>query len=66
MDELREDDVLIHCALRFDGWKYKEATGFDHFQALDCYWETGEWALQPEEQLCMFFLLQRGLYKYGS
>ena len=60
-----EDDILTSCALRFDGWKFKETTGFDHEQALDHFWRTGEWNISPDEQLATFFMLQQGLCQRG-
>lgn len=62
--ECAENDILITCALRFDGWKYQEATGFDHRKAIDDFFETGSWEIQTLERLCVFFLLQRGLCKW--
>ena len=60
-----EDEVLICCALRFDGWKFIKDTGFAYEVALERFWATGQWELTPEEQLALFFMLQRGLYKWG-
>lgn len=61
---LDEDEILITCALRFDGWKYKELTDFDQVKALDDFFATGEWNISPLEHLTTFFLLQRGLFKW--
>jgi len=30
----QEKDFLITCALRFDGWKYKERTDWDHMEGI--------------------------------
>lgn len=62
---LNPDEILIHCALRFDGYKYKEASGFQARPALDRYLETGKWDLSIFEKMAVFFSLQRGLYKWG-
>jgi hypothetical protein len=63
--ELVEDDILTACALRFDGWLYQEHTGFDQVPVIDRYLETGQWKeLSTLEKLCVFFLLQRGLFKW--
>ncbi len=62
---LEEDDILITCALRFDGYKYREMAGFDEEKPLQQFFETGRWHLSPLEQMTTFFILQRGLYKWG-
>lgn len=62
---LEEDDILITCALRFDGYKYREMAGFDEETPLQRFFETGRWELSPLEQMTTFFILQRGLYKWG-
>src|SRR6478672_8545134 len=56
-----EDDILSCCALRFDGWKFREATGFNHVRAIDRFFETGWWPPSEYKRLASFFLLQRGL-----
>jgi hypothetical protein len=62
---LEEDGILIACALRFDGYKYREMAGFDEERPLQRFFETGRWDLSPLEQMTTFFILQRGLYKWG-
>ena len=62
---LQEDDILIACALRFDGYKYREMAGFDEEKPLQRFFETSRWDLTPLEQMTTFFILQRGLYKWG-
>ena len=62
---LDEDEILMTCALRFDGYKYKQLTDFDQKGALEDFFATGEWTISPLEQLATFFLLQRGLFKWG-
>ena len=63
-EPLRPDDILTTCALRFQGWRYQEETGFDQAAAFDRYFETGNWSLTDNEKLAAFFLLQRGLSKW--
>jgi hypothetical protein len=60
-----EDDILIACAFRFDGYKYREMAGFDEEAPLQKFFKTGRWDLSPLEQMTVFFMLQRGLYKWG-
>lgn len=62
---LEEDDILITCALRFDGYKYREMASFDEEGPLQRFFETGRWHLSPLEQMTTFFILQRGIYKWG-
>lgn len=62
--QLDEKELLSTCALRFDGWKYKEKSGFDQVAALNSFFATGNWNLTPLEQMTVFFLLQRGLSKW--
>ena len=62
---LEEDEILIACALRFDGYKYREMAGFNEERPLRQFFETGRWDLTPLEQMTTFFILQRGLYKWG-
>ncbi len=54
-----EHDILTHCALRFDGYAYLEQSGFDHQQALEDFFQTGEWNLSPLEAMTTLFTLQR-------
>lgn len=61
-----EDDILIACALRLDGYKYQDEHNFDHQAAMDHFFQSGEWNISPLEQLTVFFLLQRYLYKWGG
>ncbi len=64
-NDLVEDDILVVCALRFDGWKYQQATNFNQRKAIDQFFETGQWNISRDEQLATFFLLQRGLAKWN-
>ena len=59
------DDILIACALRFDGYKYIKDTGFGVDTAIDEYMETETWDRPDDEKLCMFFILQRSLCKWS-
>lgn len=61
-----EDDILIAWALRFDGYKYLNERNFDHQAAVSHYLQTGDWNISLLEQLTVFFLLQRFLYKWGG
>jgi hypothetical protein len=61
-----EDDILIACALRFDGYGYLQDHPLDHDQAVRSFCQTGEWRISPAQQLTVFFLLQRFLYKWGG
>ncbi|MCL6431438.1 MAG: hypothetical protein K6V36_11370 [Anaerolineae bacterium] len=64
MDTLDEHEILRLCALRFDGWKYMRDTGFDWHEALQRYFTAGTYPSKREEQLCLFFMLQRAPYKW--
>lgn len=61
-----ENDVLIVCALRFAGYAYIEDAHFDHQRALEAFWRTGRWPELLEEQMTVFFALQRFLFKWGG
>ena len=61
----RPDEIVIACALRFDGHKYIEETGFDVDAAIDEYMETETWDCPDKEKLCAFFILQRCLCKWS-
>lgn len=54
-----ESEIISACALRFDGYKYLEETGFDVDEALAYFFLTGGWNIRPIEQLAVFFILQR-------
>lgn len=59
--------MLMYCALRFDGYRYQQETDFDYQTALSIYMSTGDWSpLNELEQLTVFFMLQRYLYKWGG
>lgn len=63
----RERKILSAWALRFDGHKCREETGFDDGAFTKRFFETGnlEWA-KPLDCLTMFCLLQRWLFKWGG
>ncbi|MEI8196477.1 MAG: DUF1156 domain-containing protein, partial [Phycisphaerae bacterium] len=61
-----EDYILTTCALRFDGWKYVKQCGFDYKTALERFFATGQWPELRDQQLTMFFMLQRYLMKWGG
>jgi hypothetical protein len=65
---LREErDILITCALRFDGHKYVKDRKFDHMVAFQAIEQTGDLsAYTQEQQLALFFMFQRYLYKWGG
>lgn len=62
-----EDDILIACALRFDGPKYVDKRNFDHIAAFRTIKQTGDLApFERLQQLTLFYMLQRYLYKWGG
>ena len=61
-----EDEILICCALRFDGYAYAEATGLILSEATDRLVADGVWPESREERLAVFFALQRYLGKWGG
>jgi hypothetical protein len=62
----QEHEILNACALRFDGYKYREATGWDFQTALKKAIETSQLPGSNEEKLALFFMLQRWLMKWGG
>ena len=62
---LDADNIMTACALRFDGYKYIEETGFDAKAGIDAYMETERWDRPAEEKLAIFFVLQRSLCKWS-
>ena len=67
MDQQRldPDAIVTSCALRFDGHKYVEETGFDVEAGIDAYMETETWDRPDEEKLAIFYILQRCLCKWS-
>ena len=66
MSEFNEREIPDAWALRFDGYKYVEETGFDHLRAFERLDAEDVYPDRPEEQLALFFLLQRFLGKWGG
>ena len=64
-EPLDADDIMTSCALRFDGEKYIEETGFDVKAGIDAYMETETWDRPDEEKLAIFYILQRCLCKWS-
>ena len=65
-DAEREDDILICCALRFDGYRYLEISGFAAEPVLEQSIATGTFPDNELQRLTLFFLLQRLLFKWGG
>lgn len=64
---MKEREILMRWALRFDGHKYREETGLDPIGFADQYF--ARWSLEgaaPLDCLAAFYLLQRFLYKWGG
>lgn len=57
--EFSESNVIGACALRMDGYKFIEETGFDVDEALDYFFRTGSWNISQIEQMAIFFIIQR-------
>lgn len=66
MSELNEREILGAWALRFDGYKYVEEARFDTDRAFARLDAEDVIPDLPEEQLTLFFLLQRYLGKWGG
>jgi len=54
-----ESEVIGACALRMDGYKFIEETGFDIDEALEHFFRTGSWNATTNEQMAVFFIIQR-------
>ena len=63
-----EDDILLHCALRFDGKAYLRDTAFDPAPLLATYIASGDWPEDVEHLhlLAAFHVLQRRLTAWGA
>jgi hypothetical protein len=61
-----EDEVLVTCALRFDGYAYISRARFDHQDALEQFFQQGVWPANQFQRMALFFFLQRFLYKWGG
>jgi len=62
----RLEDALNHAALRFDGYQYIQDTGFDHRRAVKTYDRDDVLPESQLDRLCLFFILQRYLMKWGG
>ena len=60
-----ESECLMVCALRFDGYGYIDATGYDLWPDQNVAIEEGRLPERPEERMAQFFALQRALGKFG-
>lgn len=67
-----EMEIMTDYALRFDGYGYVDATGFDYIkdeqgrEYEDAFAATGEFPEDPEQRMCILFMLQRFLGKWGG
>ena len=62
-----ENDILIACALRFDGHKYVTTRNFNYGAALRTLEQTGDLGpFEQQQHLALFYMLQRFLYKWGG
>lgn len=64
LNEYEPNDILIACALRFDGYKYVQDTGLQPKLVAEEFFRTGRWDLSDADKLANFFLLQRALGKW--
>ena len=65
LTRLEAYDILIDCALRFDGYLYLEETGFDTNQAIQDLASDVKNTWNELETLAVFFILQRSLCKWS-
>ena len=61
-----EDNILITCAMRFNGYHYAELAGFDMVSAVENCLHTDNIDLPLFERMTVFFALQRFLYVWGG
>lgn len=61
-----EDDIMITCALRFDGYKYAEETGTDLGKLMKRVQRKRVGKLTELENHAVYFALQRYLHKWGG
>lgn len=65
-----EDDILMTCALRFDGWQYEIDMGLENNGGLQSLVEPilegRRLHPDPNDNLAAFFGIQRYLYKWGG
>jgi hypothetical protein len=64
LSELNEHDILICCALRFDGYKYDDDHDADVDALIHEFFRTGQWQGTDAECLNAFFHLQRSLFNF--
>ena len=62
---LEASEILTYTALRFDGYKYLEETGFDTNVAIDQLHEDLLTDWDDLQKLAIFFILQRSLCKWS-
>lgn len=60
-----ETEMLFTCALRFDGYRFQDETGQDLQAMLAALIERDVMPADHNQRLAVFFLLQRGLGKWG-
>lgn len=61
-----EHNILTVAALRFDGYRYRDETQFDYKSAIQKFFTHDVLPDTPCDQMCLFFLLQRMLMKWGG
>ena len=64
-EPLDANDILIKTALRFDGYRYLEKTGFDTNVAIEQLHEDLPIDWDDPQKLAVFFILQRSLCKWS-
>lgn len=63
--KLNEENILICCALRFDGYQYNNDHDVNVEALIHEFFKTGQWQGTDAECLSAFFHLQRSLFKWG-
>jgi hypothetical protein len=61
-----ENDILTACALRFDGNKYGKEVGLNQDAVIEHFFTTKQWPEGREEQLALFYMLQRFLLHWAG
>jgi len=54
-----QKEVLYTCALRFDGYKYREEHDLNVIHVLNEYLRTHQWNISLHEKMACFYLIQR-------
>ena len=63
--QLNEHDILVCCALRFNGYGYQsDHSSLVPHKAVSDFLNTGRWQASDLELLASFFFLQRSLCKW--